>query len=107
MDDANLRAILEDNLRAILDDCREQLGVDTLPLSYAVRPKFLEVEEIVWREKYNIHLLPADGADFLVSLKDTWQAQNRVVLPLVERKLRPICVLMNITAFERSENRFI
>ena len=79
-------SIADDNLREILDACRDELEVDSLPLSYAVRPGSTPLEETFWREKYNIQLLTMDGAEFLVALKDTWQLQHRAVLPLVERQ---------------------
>ncbi|OWK42236.1 SIR2 family NAD-dependent protein deacylase [Fimbriiglobus ruber] len=79
-------SMADDNLREILDACREELNIETLPLSYAVRPGSTPLQETFWREKYNIQLLPLDAAEFLVALKDTWQLQNRVALPLVERQ---------------------
>src|SRR5260370_731899 len=36
------------NFRAILEDCRNELSTRTLPLSFAVRSHFTEVEETFW-----------------------------------------------------------
>jgi len=80
--------LADDNLREILDACREELEVDALPLSYAIRPGSTPLEESFWRDKYNIQLLQVDGAEFLVALKDSWQDRTELFLPLVERQSR-------------------
>jgi hypothetical protein len=64
------------NFRKVLDDCRSELSTQALPLSYAIKPNFTEIDEQFWREKYNIQLIKADGAEFLNLLKETWIAQK-------------------------------
>lgn len=78
-------SLSDDNFRAILDDCLEEIGTSHLPLSYAVKHSFSDVEEVYWREKYNIQLLKGDSGEFLNCLKETWIEQNRSVIPLEER----------------------
>jgi len=70
-------SLSDDNFRATLEDCRNQLDVETLPLSFAVRQSFTPIEEVFWREKYNIQLIAADAADFLCRLKESWFSQDR------------------------------
>lgn len=79
-------SMLDTNFREILEDCREALGIQTFPLSYAVRPGFRPVEADFWRDKYNIQLIDTDGKDFLDLLKKTWFAEGYTVLPLEKRK---------------------
>jgi tetratricopeptide (TPR) repeat protein len=74
------------NFRAILDDCREELGAQTLPLSYAIQNDFSALQEAFWRDKYNIQLVKGDATEFLVSLRDTWYAQDCKVVPFLQRK---------------------
>ncbi len=72
-------SLMDSDFRAILEDCREELNIRALPLSFACRPGFTVVEETFWREKYNIQLLNATAEDFLVALKETWVAQPRAI----------------------------
>lgn len=81
-------ALRDPNFRAILEDCRDILGTETLPLSFAVRNKILDVEKIFWKEKYNIQLIEADGSKFLLDLNKTWIAQERTVIPLESRRIK-------------------
>ena len=79
-------SLSDPNFRGILEDCREQLGVQTLPLSYAVQHAFSPVQEAFWRDKYNIQLIQADATEFLVVLKNTWSAEGCEVIPFLRRK---------------------
>jgi tetratricopeptide (TPR) repeat protein len=78
-------SFVDDNFRTILDECLEQLGTSHLPLSYAIKHNFSQVEEVYWREKYNIQLLQGDSSEFLNKLKETWIGQKRGIIPLEER----------------------
>jgi hypothetical protein len=50
-------SLSDDNFRAILDDCRGELGALMLPRSYAIQRSFTQVQEVFWLEKYNIQLV--------------------------------------------------
>ncbi len=99
-------SLSDPNFRTILDDCREELGVETFPLSYAVQHTFTAVQEAFWREKYNIQLLQADATEFLVVLKDTWFAQNCAVVPFLERKAVEYLNLDSTTRFQKVGDSF-
>lgn len=94
------------NLRAILDDCREVLGTSSFPLSYAIRTRFTDVEETFWRDKYNIQLVSADAAEFLNTLKDTWIARGRPVVPFEERQTREYLQVDQATRFSKVAESF-
>ena len=47
-------SLSDSNFRAVLDDCREELGTQTFPLSYAIQHDFTPLQEAFWRDKYNI-----------------------------------------------------
>lgn len=94
------------NFRAILDDCREELGVQTLPLSYAIQHEFSSVQEAFWREKYNIQLIRADATEFLVTLKDTWFAESCEVVPFLQRKAVEYLSLDPTTRFQKVGDSF-
>jgi SIR2-like domain len=79
-------SLSDPNFRAVLDDCRDELGAVSLPLSYAVIKYFTPIQQEYWRDRYNIELIQADAAEFLTWLKETWAAENCVVVPLFERK---------------------
>ena len=49
------------NFRAILEDCRAELGTSYFPQSFAIRRGASQVESVFWREKYNIHSLNIEG----------------------------------------------
>lgn len=70
-------SLADDNFRAILDDCRTELGALMLPRSYAVQRSFSSVQEVFWLEKYNIQLVSSDAPSFLEMLKETWIAESR------------------------------
>ena len=76
----------DDNFRGILEDCRNELGSQPFPLSYAIRPNFTDVEAQFWKDKYNIVLIQSDAFTFLTTLKDSWNAENRKVLTFEERR---------------------
>ncbi len=79
-------SLLDDNFRAILEDCKAELQAASFPLSYAIKHSFSATEEIFWKEKYNIQLIEADAAVFMDALRATWIAENFSVLPLLKRK---------------------
>lgn len=99
-------SLSDPNLRAVLEDCREELGVETLPLSYAVQHSFTEVQEAFWRDKYNIQLIQGDATEFLVTLKDTWFEQECKVVPFLERKAVEYLNLDAATRFQKVGDSF-
>ncbi len=94
------------NFRAILEDCREELGVQTFPLSYAIQHDFSSVQEAFWRDKYNIQLLRADATEFLVALKDTWFAEGCEVVPFLQRRALEYLNLDPSTRFQKVGDSF-
>ncbi|MDR6195676.1 SIR2 family protein [Siphonobacter sp. SORGH_AS_0500] len=93
---------LEDsNFREILDDCRNQLGTKTFPLSYAIKKGFKRSEEIFWKDKYNIQLIDIDGATFLDSLKTSWLSENRIVSSFEEIQARNYTTIDSSTRFPK------
>lgn len=99
-------SLSDTNFRAILDDCRGELGVETFPLSYAVQREFTDVQEAFWREKYNIQLIKADATEFLVTLKDTWVDQECKVVPFLERKSVEYLNFDTTTRFQKVGDSF-
>jgi hypothetical protein len=99
-------SLSDTNFRAILEDCREQLGVETLPLSYAIQHDFTPVQEQFWRNKYNIQLIKADATEFLVTLKDSWFAQHCEVVPFLQRKAVEYLKLDASTRFQKVGDSF-
>jgi hypothetical protein len=99
-------SLTDENFRAILDDCLEELNTSTLPLSFAVWHDFSGFQETYWREKYNIQLLRADAGTFLNELKTTWLAQNRYVTPLEERKSKEYLKFDDNTHFPKVAESF-
>lgn len=83
-------SLTDPNFRAILQDCRDELSISTLPASYAIRPGVTDVERAFWREKFNITLLDVDGTEFLLQLKQTWDNESRVVVPFEDRQKRTL-----------------
>ena len=79
-------SLSDPNFRAVLEDCRQELGIQAFPLSYAIQHDFSPLQETFWRDKYNIQLIRSDATEFLVLLKDTWFAESCEVVPLLERK---------------------
>lgn len=79
-------SLSDPNFRAVLEDCRQELGVQAFPLSYAIQHDFSSVQEVFWRDKYNIQLIRADATEFLILLKDTWFAESCEVVPFLQRK---------------------
>lgn len=94
------------NFRKILDDCKEVLGTETLPRSYAIRPKFSKVEEAFWIDKYNIQLIESDGYGFLCKLKENWEKQSRNVIPFEERKNKIYMNVDGATRFQKVGESF-
>jgi len=86
-------SLTDSNFRAVLDACRDELGSQVLPLSFAVVREFSDIQKQYWRDLYNIELISADSAQFLTSLKETWVHDDCQVVPLLQRKstefLRP------------------
>ncbi len=99
-------SLRDSNFKDILQDCRDELGAKTLPLSYAVLRDFSEVEETFWREKYNIQLLSSDAGEFLSCLKDTWVGQERSVVPLEARKSKEYLQVDQATRFHKVAESF-
>lgn len=99
-------SLRDSNFRAILEDCRNGLGTRTLPLSFAIKPHFSEVEEVFWREKYNIQLIAADADQFLIELKETWIAQNRSTVPATSRRSQEYLQVDPATRFQKVAESF-
>ncbi len=99
-------SLRDSNFRDILQDCRDELGAKTLPISYAVLRDFSEVEEAFWREKYNIQLLSGDADEFMSALKDTWVDQDRSVVPLEARKTKEYLRVDQATRFRKVAESF-
>jgi tetratricopeptide (TPR) repeat protein len=66
----------DDNLRTVLDEVRDALGTQSFPASFAIRKGFSESEVDYWKDKYNLQLIDADASEFLVALRDTWDAER-------------------------------
>lgn len=94
------------NFRAILDDCRSELGTESLPLSYAVQWDFSKVQETFWRDKYNVQLVKCDATEFLSQLKETWTAQECKVVPFLDRKAVEYLHLDQKTRFQKVGDSF-
>jgi SIR2-like domain len=99
-------SLRDSNFRDLLEDCRNELGAKSFPLSFAVLRDFSQVEETFWREKYNIQLLRCDSAVFLETLKETWIHQNRTVLPFGEREARRYHQVDEATQFRKVAESF-
>lgn len=89
------------NFRAIINDCREELDIGALPLSFAVRKGGSPVEDAFWREKHNVDVIDADACDFLLRLSDTWKTQPRTVVSFAERSSRNYGCVDETTSFQR------
>ncbi len=97
----------DDNFRAILEDCKNEIEAASFPLSFAVKRDFTLTEEVFWKEKYNIQLVEADSAEFLNSLKTTWAAENYSVVPLLKRKATEYLTLdESTTRFQKVGDSF-
>ena len=68
----------DDNLRTLIDEVREALGTQAFPASFAIKKGFSETEASYWKDKYNLQLIDADGAEFLVLLRDSWEAERHI-----------------------------
>ena len=99
-------ALQDNNFRAILEDCRQEIGALSLPLSYAVKKEFSKTEEAFWRDKYNIQLVAADVVEFFTSLKNTWDTENCSVVPFLQRKSSEYLHLDETTRFQRIGDSF-
>jgi Flp pilus assembly protein TadD len=96
----------DSNFRAILEDCREELGTTHFPRSFAIRKGATELERTFWQEKYNIETINMDGSDFLLLLKDTWITQNRSVIPFDARSTQHYMPIDEGTRFEKVGESF-
>lgn len=94
------------NFRNILEDCRNELDTNTLPLSFAVLHSFTDVQETFWRDKYNIQLLKSDSAAFLNTLRETWEHQNRSVVPFETRRSKEYIQVDEATRFPKIAESF-
>lgn len=65
-------SLRDPNFVRMLDDCRAELDVLTLPRSFAVLPDAHQAEADYWREKYNIQAIPERAAEFATTLKTAW-----------------------------------
>lgn len=99
-------SLTDSNFRAILEDCRQELSIQALPLSFALRPGHKPIEEAFWKEKYNIQLLNITGEEFFYTLLETWKAENRQVVPLEVRLKREYTELDSSTRFARVGGSF-
>lgn len=99
-------SLTDANFRAVLDDCRDELGTKTLPLSYAVIKSFTPIQQQYWRDKYNIELIQGDAVGFMTMLKDTWVSENCVVVPLLLRKASDFLRLDGQTRFQKIGDSF-
>ena len=99
-------SLTDPNFRAVLDDCREELGAQTLPLSYAVIKHFTPLQQEYWRDKYNIELIQADAVEFMTMLRDTWISENCTVVPLLERKASEFLRLDQNSRFQKVGDSF-
>lgn len=98
-------SLVDNNLRAVLEDCRQALGSESLPLSFAIRPSFSPVEEAFWRDKYNIQLISADAAEFLLALEGAWREDQWTVKPAHQR-IQNFVVESDESSFERVGDSF-
>lgn len=94
------------NFRTILDECLEELGTKTLPLSFAVRPTFSKVEESFWLARYNVQLIRGEADTFFLNLNETWKEQGRSVVPLEDRKTREYLEVERTTRFPKLGESF-
>lgn len=94
-------SLSDPNFRAILEDCREELGIKSFPRSYAIRTNVSEVEKTFWKEKYNIEFIKADSIDFLKDLKDTWTSEDYAVIPFEERQKKTYIQADDVTQFPK------
>jgi tetratricopeptide (TPR) repeat protein len=99
-------SLTDPNFRAVLDDCRDELGTKAFPLSYAVIKSFTPIQQQYWREKYNIELIQADAVGFMTMLKDTWISENCIVVPLLQRKASEFLQLDRQTRFQKIGDSF-
>jgi tetratricopeptide (TPR) repeat protein len=99
-------SLADSNFREVLDGCREELGAQTLPLSYAVVKHFTPIQKEYWRDKYNIELIEADAVEFMTILKDTWTNENCVVVPLLQRRASEFLRLDSNSRFQRVGDSF-
>ena len=99
-------SLRDSNLRAILDECLEELGTKSFPLSYAIRPSFQGVEEAFWLTKYNVQLIKAEADTFLHALRETWDARGRFVIPFHSRKTTEYLQVEGATRFPKLGESF-
>lgn len=99
-------ALGDANFRAILEDAREQLGTRSFPRSFAIRKGASEVEQVFWKDKYNIETLNMDGTDFMNLLKGTWVGQKLQVVPFNTRSSQLFLKVDASTSFEKVGDSF-
>jgi tetratricopeptide (TPR) repeat protein len=99
-------SMVDNNFRETIEECKNELDVQSFPLSFAIRPKFSDVHEVFWKEKYNVQLLDVDGAVFLNRIKEFWELQNCTVAPFAERQLRKYGFADEATTFEKVGESF-
>ncbi len=99
-------SLTDTNFRGVLDDCREELGAQTLPLSYAIINDFSAIQKEYWRDRYNIELIKADVVAFVNWLRDTWVNENCQVVPLLQRRSSEYLRLDSSSRFQRIGDSF-
>lgn len=88
-------------LRKILQDCKDELGVTSFPLSYVVVEEAHSVAESFWRERFNVQVVRSGTIDFLLALKDAWDAQGCQIASLEARRDKRYLTLGEFTSFAK------
>ena len=99
-------SLKDNNLREIIEDCRAELNLKGFPRSFSIRPGFSDVEEVFWRDKYNIQLIDASAQKFLDSLKTTWVEQDRRITSFDERRQRSYVQVDDTSRFRKIGDAF-
>jgi hypothetical protein len=99
-------SLTDTNFRGVLDDCRDELGAQTLPLSYAVVHSFSAIQKEYWRDRYNIELIKADVVEFITWLRETWINENCTVVPLLQRRSSEYLRLDTSSRFQKIGDSF-
>lgn len=99
-------SLIDTNFRAVLDDCRDELGVQTLPLSYAIVHNCTPIQKEYWRDRYNIELIICDVVEFVTLLRETWINENCAVVPLLQRRSSEYLRLDTSSRFQKVGDSF-
>ena len=79
-------SLSDSNFLAILDTCREELGIKKFPLSYVVKRSVSAVEKTFWKEKYNLEFIEDEAADFIDDLAHAWKNGGYEIESFDDRK---------------------